>query len=94
MNVRQSAAIALLVAVLPLAGVGVMMTNDAMRIRQLERRCVENVQATERYVDIGVRLSVVVADDAGEALVEGAPLLRVVGKPMLFGGLLDTRANP
>lgn len=68
-------------------------TDLTYREKVLERRIREDVEADDRYVDVGVVLKVVVADDAGEELIPGKPKLRVI-REHTFGGLLDTRSNP
>lgn len=70
-----------------------METDLTWREKRLERQIREDVEGADRFVDVGVRLRVVVADEDGEELIPGKPRLRVL-REHLFGGLLDTRANP
>lgn len=60
------------------------------RKRRLEQRLEERVTATDRFVDISVRLCTVVQDPNGEELLEGCPKLRVV-REQVYGGIVDTR---
>lgn len=70
-----------------------MRTATSYRRAQIVRSFANEVEATDRYVDIGVTLKVVRADPKGSVLIEG-------GRPMLvlhthhFGGIVDTKANP
>lgn len=68
-------------------------TNLTHEKRQLERDLRSEVRSGDRYVDLGVILRVVVADRAGDELIEGKPRLRVIREHRL-GGLLDTSAAP
>lgn len=75
-----------------LVGVAVL-TNAAFRRRSIVREFANEVEATDRYVDIGVTLHVVRADPDGQVLVDG-------GRPMCklreyhFGGIVDTKQDP
>jgi hypothetical protein len=70
-----------------------MLTGLAMRRRQITRGWSSNVEATDRYVDIGVTLHVVRADPSGTVLIEGARPM-VILRTYNFGGIVDTKANP
>lgn len=64
--------------------------NTTFAKRRIARELAAEVDALDRFVDIGVRLSTVVADPNGAELIAGKPRLRVVGS-RVFGGILDTR---
>lgn len=83
--------IALLVAIALLGGA--VLSDLTWRKRKQERLLRDDVEAVDRYVDIGVILKVVRADDAGAELLTGRPRLRVI-REHHFGGILDTRSNP
>lgn len=71
-----------------------MLTSSAMRRRQLCRPLVEAVEGVDRFVDAGIRLDVVVADEErGEFLIPGKPRLRIL-RTHHFGGMIDTSARP
>lgn len=74
--------------------VGCAMESDlTWREKRLEREIEDDVDAIDRFVDIGVILRTVAADPAGEELIPGSPKLRVL-RSREFGGILDTRAEP
>lgn len=75
-----------------LAG-AVVLTNVAYRRRSIIRDFANEVEASDRYVDIGVTLKVVRADDKGEQLIEGARPM-VVLREYHFGGIVDTKVDP
>lgn len=62
----------------------------AARRRMLEPLS-EAVEGVERYVDAGIQLHVVVADDQGVELLRGKPRVRIVRTHHL-GGMIDTTA--
>lgn len=68
-------------------------STTTWRLRKHERDLRARVRAPDRFVDIGVRLCVVVADPDGEELLPDKPRLRVL-RSRTFGGILDTQANP
>ena len=68
-----------------------MLTNNAWLTRSVVRDFQEEVQATDRYVDVGVVLSVVKRDPLGQELIPGKPRLSCVGSPIRFGGVIDTK---
>lgn len=70
-----------------------MLSSTAQRRKQIAREWSEDVESSERYVDIGVHLRIVRADPAGEVLVPGGRPMIVVGERH-YGGMLDTAANP
>lgn len=70
-----------------------MMSSLTAEERKLEAEIVAELEAIDRYVDMGVVLRTVVADPEGEELIEGKPRLRVI-RERTFGGLVDTKANP
>lgn len=79
----------LLVALAVLA----VLTNTAFRRRSIIREFANDVEATDRYVDIGVTLKVVRADERGEVLIPGARKMIVIDTKH-YGGILDTKAEP
>lgn len=83
------AALALLVAVGAL-----VLTTETWALRTEERALEQEVNAPDRFVDVGITLKVVEQDPHGAELIPGKPRLRVVGKPRHFGGVLDTKAVP
>lgn len=73
-----------------------MISNLGHKIRRLERKIEESATDAKRFVDMGVLLRVVVADDEnGQELLPDKPgiKLRVV-REHRFGGVIDTHANP
>jgi hypothetical protein len=68
-------------------------TDVSHRRAKIVRDWSENVEASDRFVDIGVTLRIVKAAPRGEVLIEG-------GRPMVildekcFGGIVDTKADP
>ncbi len=85
-----------IVLVALLVGVA-MISNLGYRKRKQERAILldkvdEYVTSVEsgRFVDIGVTLKTVVADDEGEELIEGKPRIRVV-RSKTYGGILDRK---
>lgn len=70
-----------------------MRTNLSQRRAQITREWSGSVEATDRFVDIGVTLHVVKADPAGKVLIEGARPM-VILRTYNFGGIVDTKANP
>jgi hypothetical protein len=62
-------------------------------MRSAVRDLQEEIQDSQRFVDIGVVLKVVRRDDRGEMLLEGLPPLTVV-RTHRFGGVIDTKATP
>lgn len=71
-----------------------MLTATSYRRRKIIRSISDEVEAVDRYVDIGVTLKVVRVDEAnGEDLIPGARKMSVV-REHNFGGILDTRADP
>lgn len=77
------------VAVLVIA----MLSSSTFAKRKIIAAISERVGGIDRFVDVGVTLAVVVADQAGQPLIEGKPLLRVV-RWHHFGGIVDTKSNP
>lgn len=70
-----------------------VLTNLSMRRRQITRAWSETVEATDRYVDVGVDLHVVRADPKGKVLIEGARPMTILRTHPL-GGIIDTKADP
>lgn len=70
-----------------------LLTNTAFRRRRIIRDLANEVEATDRFVDIGVTLHVVRADPAGSVLIEGARPM-VILRTYNFGGVVDTKASP
>jgi len=68
-----------------------VLSNTAWLTRSVVRDFQEEVQATDRYVDIGVELNVVRRDPLGQELIPGKPRLSRVGGPLKFGGIVDTK---
>lgn len=54
------------------------------------RKVAERVEGTDRFVDIGVVLHVVVPDVNGEELIDGMPLMRIL-RTTRHGGMVDTK---
>lgn len=67
-----------------------VLSDLTWRKRKQERELREYVSSSERYVDIGVDLATVVRDPKGQALVPGAPRLRIVDHHFA-GGIYDKR---
>jgi hypothetical protein len=70
-----------------------LLTSTAHRRRSIMRGVSNRVEALGRYVDIGVTLHVVAADDHGTELIQGARPMRILHTHE-FGGMLDTKAVP
>lgn len=70
-----------------------VLTNTAYRRRSIVREFANEVEATDRYVDIGVDLHVVRADPKGTVLIEGARPMSVL-RTYHLGGIVDTKADP
>lgn len=68
-----------------------MLSNTAWLTRSVVRDFQEEVQATDRFVDIGVELHVVKRDPLGQELIPGKPRVSRVGSPLKFGGIIDTK---
>jgi hypothetical protein len=77
------------------AAIGALvLTNETWAQRVEERALEREVNAADRFVDVGVTIKVVVQDPAGAELIPGMPRLRVVGAPRHLGGVIDTGAVP
>lgn len=70
-----------------------VLTSTAYRRRKIMREIADDVEAIDRYVDIGVTLKVVRVDESGTELIPGARKMIVVREYSL-GGILDTKADP
>jgi hypothetical protein len=70
-----------------------MYGNTTWRRRRTERELRELVNASDRFVDFGVRLLVVEQDPNGHELIPEAPRMRVVDE-LVRGGMVDTKAEP
>lgn len=70
-----------------------VLTSTAYRRRKIISSIADTVEAVDRFVDIGVTLKVVRADESGEVLIPGARKM-VVLREYHFGGILDTKATP
>ena len=70
-----------------------MLTQTAYDIRRIARGVSKDNEATDRYVDIGVDLKVVRADDNGQQYLPGTRKMTILREYNL-GGILDTKANP
>lgn len=70
-----------------------MFNNVTWQTRSSVRDLQEEIQATDRYVDIGVRLTVVRQDPKGSEVIPGRPLMSIVGTPRVYGGIIDTKAT-
>lgn len=69
-----------------------VLTNTSWRRRQIIRELSANVEGSDRYVDVGVILRVVVQDPNGLELIEGKPKLRIL-RSHPFGGIVDTKLS-
>jgi hypothetical protein len=71
-----------------------MLSNVGWLTRSAVRDFQEEVQAGDRFIDVGAVITVVRADPKGTALIPGRDIkLTAVGKPHEFGGVVDTRAE-
>jgi hypothetical protein len=70
-----------------------VLTNTAYRRRSIVREFANDVEATDRFVDIGVTLHVVRASPDGQQLIPGARPM-VILRTYHFGGILDTKQDP
>jgi hypothetical protein len=71
----------------------VVLTNTAFRRRSIVRDIASEVESVDRYVDIGVTLKVVRADETGDELIAGSRKM-VVLRTYHLGGIVDTKLNP
>ncbi len=78
------------VAIAALIVGALLLTNTSWRRRQIIRDLAANVEGSDRFVDVGVTLRVVVQDPNGAELIEGKPKLRVL-REHRFGGMVDTK---
>ena len=69
-----------------------VLTNTAYRRRSIVRDFANEVEATDRYVDIGVDLHVVRADPSGTVLIPGARPMDVL-RTYNLGGIVDTKLD-
>lgn len=81
-----------LIAALVLLGLVLVLSNTGWLTRSVVRDFQEEVQSTDRYVDVGVILSVVRRDSSGQQLIDGVPPVTVV-RTHKFGGVIDTKAD-
>lgn len=70
-----------------------MQTETSYSLRKLARGFERDNGEVDRYVDIGVTLHVVSADETGAKLVEGGRRMRILHTHE-YGGILDTKAVP
>jgi hypothetical protein len=70
-----------------------VLTNLAMRRRQITQAWSKTVEAADRYVDIGVDLHVVRASPSGRVLIEGARPMEIL-RIHRRGWIIDTKADP
>jgi hypothetical protein len=77
-----------------------VISNTTYRKRMQDRAILADredqyaaAHADDRYVDIGITLRIVVADEEGEELLPGKPKLRIL-REHHFGGRLDKRMTP
>jgi hypothetical protein len=70
-----------------------VLTSTAFRRRSIVREFSNEVEAVDRYVDIGVTLHVVRADPNGAQLIDGARPMSII-RTYCFGGILDTKLDP
>lgn len=82
----------LLAVLLALAVVAGVLTTRAARRRKIMNGVVDDVEATDRYVDIGVTLKVVRASPDGTVLIDDARPM-IVLREYHFGGIIDTKAG-
>lgn len=75
-------------ALVLLALCAVASSREAIAARRNRAVIADEVSRTDRLVDLGIRLRVVVADPSGEELVVGRPRLRVVDE-VVRGGVVD-----
>jgi hypothetical protein len=68
-----------------------MLSNVGWLTRSVVRDFQEEVQATDRYVDMSVVLKVVRRNPLGTELIPGKPRVSVVGTSKPYGGVVDTR---
>jgi hypothetical protein len=68
--------------------------NLGWRKASAAKRLEERTASTDRYVDMGLCIAVVVKDETGEEIVPGAPKLRII-RQHIRGGMVDTfRGRP
>lgn len=77
-----------------LLALGVLvLTALSYRRRKIMRRVSERVEGSDRFVDIGVEMSVVRADPNGDTQLPGGRMGRVL-RVHRWGGVVDTHASP
>ncbi len=69
-----------------------MLTGNVSQARNAVRDLQDEIHAADRFVDVGVLLSVVRSDPKGSALIDGVPPVSVV-RVHRFGGVIDTKAE-
>jgi len=80
--------------VLVACGLGLAVQSEqTWRRKRAIREIQSEVNAADRYVDMGVVLRVVEQDPDGDELLEGMPRLRVL-REHRRGGMVDTQADP
>lgn len=72
-----------------------LLTSNSWQARNVARDLQEEIQSTERFVDVGVMLHVVRRDPNGTEFLPGKPkmsLVKGIGRnPIPFGGVIDTK---
>ncbi len=68
-----------------------VLSNTGWLARSVVRDFQEEVQATDRYVDMSVVLKVVKRDPFGKELIQGKPRMSVIGTSKPYGGVVDAR---
>jgi hypothetical protein len=70
-----------------------MLTGNVTQARNAVRDFQEEVHDAGRFIDIGVLLHVVKRDPLGKELIPGKPRMSLVGKPVPYGGIIDTKSE-
>ena len=70
-----------------------MLTGNVSQARNAIRDFQEEVHDAARHIDVGVLLHVVRRDPLGKELIPGKPRVSLIGKPLRFGGVIDTKAE-
>ena len=81
----------LVLAALVAAGIA-MLTEESMALRRIARDVNERVYGFDRFVDIGVELSVIRPDPTGKIVLDSGRRVSVI-RVHRWGGMLDTKAE-
>lgn len=70
-----------------------VLSANTWRVRKANKELSEALDGSNRYVDMGIRIVTVRADESGRSLLDGKPKMVVLREEVL-GGMVDTTASP